>query len=609
VRDSGDGVAVEMDDPTQGGRVEVLLEDVFSSGSGGAASEEEEPHHAQPQQPQHRLQHRAPRLTLAPSVKLVDVYASDEVSSSSSATAGAGDVNNGSSSSGGGGGVGGGGGGGFRCLPSLFGRRSSSSSSAPRSIKGHRHRHNVVDGVTLSAYDGQVLALLGHSGSGKSALLELMSGQRPRSGGEMDVFGGPVRVKWSPSVEGVSVGLCTQHAASEGLLTPREHLAFYAQLHRQTLRSESASVLNGYHSLPTPADRDALEALLRDAGLADHANKAVKDLDLGSQRALQVALAFAGAALGGGGGGGGLHGGGDGVGVVERPRQLVLLDEPTGDDMDPALQKTVWGLIRSRHAGATVVVATRSVSEAGALADRMALISHGRVKCCGGPTFLRRLFGLGYRLHVTFKPPTQTPPSSTSGVMPAMDEGLSVLSTVRKHCPGAEMFRGQPSDGGGRGGSNNSITLSLAGATAAAAAATTTMTANGNSNNRSNNRSNGSNGSDGGGGGGDVGNGSGGGGGSSAVRLGPMLADLEQSADHLGIIDVALEATSLDEVFALLGQEAEEESETLLPLDASSVALDFGDEALGMGLLSASEGDVNADDTNSGGRGGSAGFG
>ena len=52
-------------------------------------------------------------------------------------------------------------------------------------------------------------------------------------------------------------------------------------------------------------------------------------------------------------------------------RQLVLLDEPTGDDMDPALQKTVWSLIRSRHAGATVVVATRSVAEAAALADRI----------------------------------------------------------------------------------------------------------------------------------------------------------------------------------------------------------------------------------------------
>ena len=131
-----------------------------------------------------------------------------------------------------------------------------------------------------------------------------------------------------------------------------------------------------------------------------------------------------------------------------------------------------------------MVVATRSVSEAGALADRIALISHGRVKCCGGPTFLRRLFGLGYRLHVTFKRKlfattaiTAATASSVNGVAAMMDssangvaatsaptngvvldEGLDVLTAARKFVPGAETLRGQPSDGG------NGITLSLAAA-------------------------------------------------------------------------------------------------------------------------------------------------
>ena len=234
-------------------------------------------------------------------------------------------------------------------------------------------------------------------------------------------------------------------------------------------------------------DGPGSQALLRDAGLGEGttANRHVKDLDAGYQRALQVALAFAGAALNGGGSGG--SGGGPtptdtaaaaaaaaaagsnsptsrrqqqrqqqrqsgGGASAARPRQLVLLDEPTGDDMDPALQKTVWGLILARHSGATVVVATRSVSEANALADRVALISHGRVKCCGSPTFLRRLFGLGYRLHVAFKrhpdqngghlPPVQEEASSSS--IDVSDYSLDVLSLVRRHCPGAEALRGQP---------------------------------------------------------------------------------------------------------------------------------------------------------------------
>jgi energy-coupling factor transporter ATP-binding protein EcfA2 len=328
--------------------------------------------------------------------------------------------------------------------------------------------------------------------------------------------------------------------------------------------------------------------------------------DAGYQRALQVALAFAGAALSSptiqSADAADSASAATAAAVVDGPpprtKQLVLLDEPTGDDMDPALQKTVWGLIRGRHAGATVVVATRSVSEANALADRVALISHGRVKCCGGPTFLRRLFGLGYRLHVSFRrasrrtavlqngvghlPPVQGEASSSSSSGDVSDYSLDVLSLVKRHCPGAEALRGQPADYG-----NSGITLSLA-----AAGGASNGTSGGGENDDKNNY-----------------NGSGGGGGgtgqsaaatsAAAVRLGPMLADLEQAADRFNIADVALEATSLDEVFAQLGQEAEEESETLLPLDASAVALDFGggrgESSLGVGLLSATEGDINVD--------------
>lgn len=243
------------------------------------------------------------------------------------------------------------------------------------------------------------------------------------------------------------------------------------------------------------------------------------------------------------------------------------------------MQKTVWGLIRRRHAGgATVVVATRSVSEAEALADRAALISHGRIKCCGSPTFIRKLFGLGYRLHVTFQKNPRaaaaaTASSETLGYgLEASDYSLNVISTVRAHVPGAEALRGRPADH-----CDNGITLSLAAGASAGGVHSSTAAV--------------------------------------AVRLGPMLADLEECADRFNIADVALEATSLDEVFAQLGQEAEQESETLLPLDASAVALDFGEgdgggESLGVGLLSSSEGDVNVDVGGGGaGGGGSANVG
>jgi ABC-type multidrug transport system fused ATPase/permease subunit len=150
----GDGersVAVEMEDPTQGGRVEVLLDDADDgAGNGGVFSSSAAP----------RRRPR-PQTHLAPSIKLVDVFATDEVSEKTPNTSG-----------GGGGGFGGGGGNKSStwgtCLPSLCGGNKSSSTVKSG---GGKYRRNVVDGVTLSAYDGQVLALLGHSGSGKSALL------------------------------------------------------------------------------------------------------------------------------------------------------------------------------------------------------------------------------------------------------------------------------------------------------------------------------------------------------------------------------------------------------------------------------------------------------
>ena len=234
--------------------------------------------------------------------------------------------------------------------------------------RGSRRRA-VVDGVTVSAHDGQVLALLGHAGSGASETLEVMSGRRPRSAGSMEFRGAPVPARWSPARFGASVGLCPSRDALEGLLTPREHLAFAARVHRQTISSASASATNAFHAFASAEDRDATEGLLREAGVGEgHApNTPVESLDPGARRALQVALAFVGAALP-------VreedHGDGDGSYPRWRSR-VVLLDDPTGDCADPATRRATWAMLRApRAAPTTVVLVTRSVAEASAVADR-----------------------------------------------------------------------------------------------------------------------------------------------------------------------------------------------------------------------------------------------
>ena len=564
--DAARHVAVEMGDPTRGGRYEVLDENALANDAEDDEEDEEDEDRDDDRDgdeaaatsaatsaataPRSRLVRgiRRRRARLVTSIKLEDVRAEDDAAEDDVCDD---DVHVGSPPRG--------------FLSSTLGLVRSSRRRRRRRDGGSRRRA-VVDGVTVSAHDGQVLALLGHAGSGASETLEVMSGRRPRSAGAMEFRGAPVAARWSPVELGASVGLCPSRDALEGLLTPREHLAFAARLHRQTTSSASASAMNGYHAFASAEDRDATEGLLREAGLGEgHApNAPVEGLDPGARRALQVAMAFVGAALpvreddGRDGDG---DGDGDGSGDSASRGCVVLLDDPTGDRADPATRRATWAMIRApRAAPTTVVIVTRSVAEATAVADRVAVISHGRVKCCGGLTFLRKLYGLGYRLHVALAPePEPTDADADAKVAPlARDRSLELLDAVRRRVPEAELARDPSSrdsaffvdrdasasgsgsgSGPGSGSASQSVVVSLA---------------------------------------------------DHAGRIGALLADLESDADRLGVRDVALEATSLEEAFARLGQESRRERETV-PDFAGDADLD---DDLDVGLLRADERDVVA---------------
>ena len=170
--DSARHVAVEMGDPTGGGRYEVLEDDADERADD---SEEDDENRNQPSTsatsssfPVRRLRRRAKLVT---SIKLEDVRAEDDAAEDDVRDD---DVGSGSGSRG----------------SADFSRRRSVSSARPAvavaSATAAVVVARVVDGVTVSAHDGQVLALLGHAGSGASETLEVMSGRRPAIGG----FGG-----------------------------------------------------------------------------------------------------------------------------------------------------------------------------------------------------------------------------------------------------------------------------------------------------------------------------------------------------------------------------------------------------------------------------------
>ncbi|MFD8292303.1 ABC transporter ATP-binding protein [Streptomyces lavendulae] len=218
-------------------------------------------------------------------------------------------------------------------------------------VRGLRKRYGevaAVDGLDLTIRQGEVFGLLGPNGAGKSTTVEILQGHRARDGGEVSVLGA------DPATAGRAwrsrVGIVWQDESAPAELTVRETVAHFARYY------------------PAPRDPEAVISLV---GLEAKRDQRVKALSGGQRRRLDVAL-----------------------GVIGGP-ELLLLDEPT-TGFDPAARRQFWELIRLLAAeGTTIVLTTHYLEEAEALADRLAVITRGRVVAEGEPGELRARFGTG----------------------------------------------------------------------------------------------------------------------------------------------------------------------------------------------------------------------
>jgi ABC-type multidrug transport system ATPase subunit len=126
------------------------------------------------------------------------------------------------------------------------------------------------------------------------------------------------------------------------------------------------------------SDSAAIEAstrLLREVGLAEKADERSKTLSGGMKRKLSVGLAMLG----------------------DEATRCVFLDEPTSG-MDPYSRRSTWSIIRGHRHGKVIVLTTHFMDEADLLGDRIAILSRGRLKCVGSSLFLKNRFGAGYSL-------------------------------------------------------------------------------------------------------------------------------------------------------------------------------------------------------------------
>lgn len=218
----------------------------------------------------------------------------------------------------------------------------------------------VVDHVSFSVDEGEILAIVGPNGAGKSTTVESIAGLRTPDSGTIEVFGlHPLRDR--AEVHSV-LGVQLQESRFQDRVKVREVVETYAALY------------------PNPAD---VSDLLHRLDLTHKANTRYSQLSGGQQQRLSIAVA-----------------------LIGQPR-AVILDELTAG-LDPQARRETWTLVEElRDRGTTVLLVTHFMEEAERLADRVALIDQGRLIALDTPQGLIDSVGLQQRVRFTTADPIE----------------------------------------------------------------------------------------------------------------------------------------------------------------------------------------------------------
>ena len=212
---------------------------------------------------------------------------------------------------------------------------------------------HAVDGISFTVEHGEVFSLLGPNGAGKTTTIEILEGLRNKDDGHVSVLG------LDPWAKGYDlhkrIGVMPQGFKFLDYPTPREAIKYYSALFGK---------------------RVDVNQILKEVILEDAANIYFMRLSGGQKQKMGMALS-----------------------LVNDP-ELVFLDEPT-TGLDPQARRAVWEVIRNlKKQGRGVLLTTHYLEEAEELADRVAIMHHGKIIAHGTVDEIISKHGSGERLTV-----------------------------------------------------------------------------------------------------------------------------------------------------------------------------------------------------------------
>lgn len=198
----------------------------------------------------------------------------------------------------------------------------------------------AVDALDLTVKQGELFALLGVNGAGKTTTVKMLSGLLAPTSGDAEILGYSL-VSQTQEVKS-RINLSPQETAVATKLTARENLELIAGIYGST-RKEA---------------KEKAAAMLEEFHMQEVAGQRAGTLSGGWQRRLSIAMA-----------------------LISQP-QILFFDEPTLG-LDVLARRELWNIIEKLKGRVTVILTTHYMEEAASLADRVAILAHGRLRLCG----------------------------------------------------------------------------------------------------------------------------------------------------------------------------------------------------------------------------------